>query len=488
MMSAVRTLYLEELRATMRGRFAWLGAAAILLAVGGLSVASTQEAWLDGYGIIAYCLVPLGFIPFAAGTIASARANRFVESLFTAPVDRRDWLMAKVLVLLTFATAYYAALLPMLVVYTSHVGVPFILGRLLVWAPGLLVASIAVGTLVGVLFIGRNIAAPAATGMGVLLAYGGLLPLQELMVAQSNGATATGHLALASPAVLLKNALGFALVAGTVPSTTARTWLCFAVIVGGSLALAAWVFLRAQGVETWEASPSQRWTIVAGLVTIAVFPSVFADVNYDKAAPRRTNAPAVRGVGGPGGRGATGSLGLSETGRPLPGRCCGPILNRDTWPPLATGTASVRDLFVLLPVESSQAVSDLRIDVTGEGGLTVAVDPNAARDATGRLETRAYGTELGPTAPDGHRISTGWVARVPVTLTPTNPWDIGGMRYPLAVSATYQVAGEDRPRTLKARAAVEAHVARAVSEMGAVAIVMPLMCLGAAFARWRRTR
>src|SRR6202049_8704 len=115
---SVATLYVEELQATMRGRFAWLGAAAVLLAVGGLATVGTQDTWLDGYGIVAYGLVPLAFIPFAAGAIASPRANRFVESGLTAPVERRDWLMAKVLVLLTIAAGYYLALVPMQLVYT----------------------------------------------------------------------------------------------------------------------------------------------------------------------------------------------------------------------------------------------------------------------------------------------------------------------------------------------------------------------------------
>ena len=92
----VVTLYVEELKATMRGRFAWLGAAVVLLAVGGLATVGTQDTWLDGYGIIAYGLVPLAFIPLAAGFIASARASRFVESVFTAPVRRGDWLAAKI--------------------------------------------------------------------------------------------------------------------------------------------------------------------------------------------------------------------------------------------------------------------------------------------------------------------------------------------------------------------------------------------------------
>ena len=170
----------------MRGRFAWLGAAVLLMAVGGLATVATQDTWLDGYGIIAYFLVPLAFIPMAAGAIASPRANRFVESAFTAPVERSNWLAAKVLVLLTLAGAYYLA-------YTYHVGLPLLLGKFLIWTVGILVASVAVGTLIGVLFTGRSIAAPAATGVGVLLAYAGLVPLQELMVAQGNGATRTGH-------------------------------------------------------------------------------------------------------------------------------------------------------------------------------------------------------------------------------------------------------------------------------------------------------
>src|SRR5215813_15292510 len=112
----IATLYVEELRATMRGRFAWLGAGVILFAVGCVATVGTQDTWVDGYGIIAYFLVPLAFVPLAAGVIASPRANRFVESLFTAPVERRDWFTAKIFVLVTLAAAYYVALAPMLAV------------------------------------------------------------------------------------------------------------------------------------------------------------------------------------------------------------------------------------------------------------------------------------------------------------------------------------------------------------------------------------
>jgi hypothetical protein len=97
-----------------------------------------------------------------------------------------------------------------------------------------------------------------------------------------------------------------------------------------------------------------------------------------------------------------------------------------------------------------------------------------------------YAPDMGPAAADGHHVVDGWVARVPVTLVPTKPWDIGGVRYPLRVAATYRVDGERR--MFSARAAVDAQVSRGIYEMGAASLILPLVCFGAAFRRWRRTR
>ena len=482
MTSPIATLYVEELRATMRGRFAWLGAAAVLLAVGGLATGATQDTWLDAFGIVAYFLVPLAFIPLAAVALASPRANRFVESVFTAPVERRDWFVAKVLVIFTLAAAYYVSLLPMTLVYAHHVGLPLLLRKFLMWSPGILVASVAIGTLIGILFVGSSIVPSAATGMGLLLAYAGFVPLQELMVARGNGAARTGRLALASPAVLLKNALGFTLVAGSIPTTTTRTWISLMVVVIGSLGLAAWVFLRAQGVETWETTRRQRWTIALAIVTMFFFPIVFADRNYETPAPPQNNAPAIRGLFSRG----LSPLGLTPTGGRLPARCCGTILNRDE--PIGTDEQTQQDLCLLLPVETTQRITDLDIQISGEAGLQATADPGALHSAVERLETRIYTNDFGPAAADGHHVVSGWLARVPVTFDPTRPWDIGGLRYPLNVKATYHVAGESQPRILAARAAIEAQVASAIYEMGAASAVLPLICLGAAVTRWRRTR
>jgi len=297
--------------------------------------------------------VPLGFIPLAAVFLASPRANRFVESVFTAPVERRDWLAAKILVLLTLAAAYYVALIPMVLVYTYQVGVPPLLWKLLIWAPCLLFVGITIGTLIGVLFIGQSIAAPAATGMGVLLAYAGFVPLQELLVAQGNGSTHTGHLTLASPAVLLKNAFGFTLAVGSIPASTARTWISLLAVIVGALTLAAWAFLRAQGVETWEATRPQRWTIALAIILIIVVPVAMADTNYDKPAPHATNAPSIQRLFARAGS----SLALTRPAGQPPTPCCSTILNRDEWPPLGTDEPTRRDLLVLLPVDTAQRVT-----------------------------------------------------------------------------------------------------------------------------------
>ncbi|WP_158554742.1 ABC transporter permease [Methylovirgula sp. 4M-Z18] len=478
------TLYREELRAVMRGRFAWAGAAIVLFGLGGLSAVATQDSWLDGYGVIGYFLAPICFLPLAAGVIASPRANRFVESVFTAPVDRRDWFVAKILVILTLACAYYIAVAPLAAVYVANVGMPFLLGRLLIWTPGILLVCIAVGTLIGVLFIGRSVAPPVATGVGVMLVYAVLVPLQELLVTRGYGATATGHVALISPLVLLKNGLGFTLATNAVAATTTMTWVCLFLIVAGAFALAAWIFLRAQGVESWEASPGQRIAIALSLAAFVLIPPLLGDTNYDKDAPPSNDAPAIPGLFLRGG----GQLALVDPHAPAPTTCCDTLLNRDIWPSLPTDRVTSQDLLLFLPVDSKQHLTQLDVHVTGQNGLDVQVVPVASADILYHLETRTYPPGIGPADADGHHVETGWVARLPVQLTPKSPWDIGGVRYPIDVSATYAVEGNSQATTLNARAAVEAHVPNALAEMAVAGAVFPLLCLFAILTRWRRTR
>lgn len=475
--SAILSLWAEELKSAMRGRFAWLGAAILLLIIGGIATAGTQDVWLDGYGIIAYGLAPLAFIPLAAGMIASARTSRFVECVFTAPVERSHWLVAKILVLLTLAAAYYVALAPMFAVYAAHVGVPLLLRRFLIWTPAMLGIGVVIGVLIGVLFIGRSLAAPAGAGMGVLMFYAGLMPLQELLVARGNGASRTGHLTLASPAVLLKNALGFTLAAGSIPSSSFATWVSIALLTMGALVLAIWIFLRTQGVETWETTRTQRCVIALALAALIIAPMTMADTNYDTPAPAPNSAPAVRGLFG---RGVSLTL-VMPAGR-APGRCCSGVLNRDSGA-IGVDRETHRDLLIMLPVESTRKIQDFHLEMTGESGLKAVT-----HDADISWETRVYPNELGPAAADGHHVAAGWVARIPVVLRATNPWDVGGNRYPLSIHASYRIEGDPQAYTFPARAAVEAQISNVVYQMGVASLLFPAICIGAAFRRWRATR
>jgi len=478
-MTTIAALYAEELKATMRGRFAWLGAGVVLFILGGFATLCTQGGWLQPYSVIAYVLVPLAFIIVAAGMIASPRTTRFVESVFTAPVSRSEWLIAKLLVLFTLAAAYYAALLPAMLVYAAHIGVPFLLHEYLLWCPGILLAEIAIGSLIGILFIGRSVMAPIGTAMGLLLAYVVFIPMQEVMVTQGNGATRTGHITLVSPAVLIKNALGFAF-GRSIPSATRLTWISLAVLIFGSLLLAAWVFLRAQGVETWETTKPKRWAIFLAILAIALFPVLFAETNYDTPAPSLSNAPQFR-VDFPQGSYAT----IVRPGAPAPSNCCQPILNWDSRG-MITDRANHADLLLFLPVDPAQIVTDLHLALSGDN-VDITADPAALNQPTPQRTPYTYSNFPNPRIPDAPKSTSGGIIRVPLTITPHHAWDLGNNRYPFNIAATYKVAGDPQPRTFAEHAAVLGHVA-AAAQMALASLSLPLFCFGMAFTRWRRTR
>ena len=207
------------------------------------------------------------------------------------------------------------------------------------------------------------------------------------------------------------------------------------------------------------------------------------DTNYIRDAPPPNNAPAIPGLFLRGG----GTLALVDPGGPAPAHCCDTLLNRDMWPTFPTDTPSTRDLLVFVPVDAETPLTQLDIRVAGQSGLKVAV-AEALTQPLRHLEKYAYPAGTGPSGTDGHHIDTGWALRLPIVLTPTAPWDIGGVRYPIDVALTYRVSGDPQPHALAMRGAIEAQVASAIYEMSAVGAVLPLLCLVAAFRRWRNTR
>jgi hypothetical protein len=117
----------------------------------------------------------------------------------------------------------------------------------------------------------------------------------------------------------------------------------------------------------------------------------------------------------------------------------------------------------------------------------VTTNARPTRELADRLEVRTYPADLGPLAADGHHVARGWVARVPIAIEPTRPWDTGGMRYPLTVTTTYRLTGGPS-QVVKARVAIEAQIWSAFYQMGMASMIMPMVCVAASIVRWRRTR
>ena len=161
-------------------------------------------------------------------------------------------------------------------------------------------------------------------------------------------------------------------MAGSIPATTTLTWISLLVVVIGAFALAVWVFLRAQGVETWETTRGQRWTITLAIVAIVLLPVMLADTNYDNPAPRPNNAPAIQGLFSRAGS----SLALRPGAGQPPARCCSTILNRDA-APLGTDERTRQTSCSSSRSMPPSRVTDLRIQIVGENGLEATADPDA---------------------------------------------------------------------------------------------------------------
>lgn len=169
----------------------------------------------------------------------------------------------------------------------------------------------------------------------------------------------------------------------------------------------------------------------------------------------------------------------------MPRRCCSALLNRNDWP-LGTGRTTPRDLLLLLPVTADQQVTRLTTSLAGAGGLAITAAGADLDQSPPHLERTDVGYE--GSALDGRRAGSSWLARIPVQVTPSQPWDIGGDRYEVTISARYDVAGDPQPRSFTVHGLVEAQVPDAIYQTGLAALIVPLFCLGAAIRRSWRTR
>jgi ABC-type multidrug transport system ATPase subunit len=75
---------------------------------------------------------------------------------------------------------------------------------------------------------------------------------------------------------------------------------------------------------------------------------------------------------------------LVPPGRPIPARCCGPMLNRDEWP-LGADTSTSWDLLVLIPVGTNQRVEIARA-LMGHPKVLFLDEPTCGLDLPAKRE------------------------------------------------------------------------------------------------------
>ncbi|HWH09406.1 MAG TPA: hypothetical protein VNX21_09410 [Candidatus Thermoplasmatota archaeon] len=466
-----RRLLLEEVRALPRVRFALPGAAAlaaVLLAMGALVATSLDGVW--SFALVAYGILPSALAGVAAAQMASLRATRFGQALYTTPVRSGQVLAARLLVALGLGALYLLATLPFLALAAAHVEVDARVLRALLQGLGVLVFSAAFGTMVGVLLAGRSVAGPALLAGGfVLLSFFAMTFAMGMLHMPADADPLLLRALHASPHLLLSDALG--VVAGHTGVAARRPGLAlglFAVETLACVAVAAWAYTRAQGPEGWEAPRGRRTALAALAVAALLLPVAAADAAYERVPGFSKQA---RGWSS---EARNGSVLLVPPGAGVPEfgeRHSGTLEH-----PLLLGRANARDLLVLVHAPHGRAL--LGVEVTLDPGASLEVDARRfdlgdVRDApAGRTEPDAWG-----------RGWSGVVLRVPVTLTPRDPLDLTANAYALRVNATYLVDGEAEPRAAQVLAALRGDVAWVRAQMALAGAPAVLLAAGAALAR-----
>lgn len=477
-------LYAEEVRALPRGRFALPGAAALLALLAALAagpaVSLLEGFW--GFAFVAYVVVPTAFAAVVAARVAGARASLFVHAVYTMPFTKTQVLAANVLASLTLGAAYLVAVLPFAVLSAYHLDGTTIL-RFLAVGAALVVSATALGTLLGVLFTGRGVAAAAALAAAfavlatLALPYLGAMLLGEGAEATPAALRAT-HL---SPVVLLVGAAGL-LPFGLVPTSPAAALAAVALPTLGLFALAAWVYVREQGVETWESTPARRTLVAVAVALVLLAPAAVAGTTYE-----------------PGGDRISGTTHRSmdnvHAAIVPPGTGPQEALMRDAPPPLRVGEPNAQELVVMLPANLSWRVSDLRVRVSADPRLLVEGDVEVHFPELPTDETLAFPARDGEYPHGPYELP---IVRIPLTLTPTRPALFTHNAYDVLVNLTWTATPtEDVPPAFAQRAGpqkasasmpVLADVPHAGAQMALAGAPGVLACAAGAALRRLRTR
>lgn len=412
---AFLTLYLEDLKALGRSRFLLFGLAAWLL-VGALLGAFLGTSSYD-VGIFffypMYVITLSAFAAFAAAQTIGPRSNHFVQAIFTAPVSKFEYLLAKFFFILTAGALYLALTMPYFILYAAIANIPGIYWDYLFVGAGLIVFGTVFGMFLGTIFTGRGTAAPIT--IGVLPIFLVSLLFYFFNTNGGNGSQSSkdfaAQLAHLSPQA---NLLEFVdRMPGFLGDQPERTLIVFASVIVGLLIVTFWAFLVHQSVEAWEGNPVSRPIIVLLGFVLLLVPAMVPAMDYEPRPETYESSGLIPGVERFGfateayiiERGSSFPADVFETGGEH-------TRNKD----FSMGTLRNVDLLVVFNTQEPPhemiaqhnfSISQIELTIQGMDGLNLNV-------ANAVLEMPDLETGKNPSKPDQQALYT----RIPATIKP----------------------------------------------------------------------
>lgn len=466
----------EEIRALPRNGFA-LGAVAAVLAllipIAALGAHEGSSALRD-HLVFLWVVAQLAVAVVVAARVASARRTRFVESLYTTPLQARTWLVSQVLVGAFLSGLVLLAQLPFVLVHVALVGAPAYLLPLVLAALGMAAFAVAFGVFCGVIVgeSGPGAAAGLAGGVGflsfILLLVHGMVAMGTPSPLQATGLRLTAL----SPLALVVDATRTDIF-GIAPQEPWRAMLGLAALTGGLFGAAWLAYTRAQSPSGWERSRA-RGPIAALAVLALAVPLATASVTYVEVEEEPdwvlSNGEHARVTFVP--RGA----GINDTHFAL--------YAYFMQEPLRHGEDNEVDALVMLLVPEGESVRDVRIEVKGSDELLVVSGgsgsfPSGEPEAHARLG-ESFDDDAEPAGPLRP------VYRVPVALRPVEASAVLGSPGLVEIDTTF--VKEGRPLNSHTRMTLQSDMPGASAALATAGAPLPLLALGALVARRMKTR
>lgn len=457
------TSILRQTKLFLTGQLRPIGArwAASIIAtlLGGVVFLLASAKDFDSIWLMLFMVLPLGTSAIAAADFARLRDPRVAEVLFSAPVQPRDLVLAKLLSNTIVGLAAWAVATCVASTAAIHIGWQGDLGAYVRIGFVLCLISVGLGSLAGAMVGFRSAAAAVALAPGVGLFFLLAVPFEFLALSNTNPVLA--FFARLSPGVVLLQ--GGNVVEGYRFVQPWRAWVAGLLLAIALLSAVVWISTRLQKPLGWNATAGQKIALVALLLGLFVGPAVVAGGD---AAPstHESNVYAYSNEGI--------FVALSPPGRSIEDarldsyRGPGAIQ-------LPVQSGRIVDVIILFPNTQSEDVSDIRVNLRSEDGKLRFSRANQEFDTLPGSSLAAAGNRPG-----------GQVLRFPVTLTARDSEQLGGEYRTLAVEVAYMAGG--RQLFGSAVRSIETNVPNAGLQL-AVPLVIAGLAAGA-FAFDRKTK